>query len=340
MDTRSERYANNDTSSEEVFGSRAARNAGLYREIREADVGNYNVHSNSKVIDSTSGNSIDVEHIKSILDTHYHEAPRIRTIPIEDIPKRETKTESVFENTKEYDINSILNKAKEGREENYEEDRAKKLRDTQFDILNNLNINPKDYIEEYDDDNFEIEDTGVSIETSEETSRTLQDLIDTIALNEKAVRKELDLEKDKELEENSFVKELDDDDDTDPLDIFEDLKGDDNTVTLDGLKEKTEALMAVMDDNKDIKDRIREEFGHTDDDTFEDDEDDKTKKLNDTSSLDKSFFTTSTTFKDSDFESFEDIEGKHKLSAFGKFVIIVLVLAFLAGVAILVKSFL
>lgn len=323
MDTRSERYANNDTSSEEVFGSRTARNADLYREIREADVGNVDVRSNAKVIDNNSGNSIDVEHIKSILDTHYNDTPKIRTIPIEDTPKREDRVSTVFETTKEYDINSILSKAKEGREENYEEDRIKKLRDTQFDILSNLNINPKDYIEEYDDEDVKVEDTGISVEVPEDTGRTLQELIDTIALNEKQVRKEFNLD------ETSDITS-DDNEDTDPLDIFEDLKGDDNTVTLDGLKEKTEALMLKMEEEATGINLIEND----------EDADEEEKKHEKTTSLDQSFFTTSTNFKKSDFESFEDLDEQKGLGPVAIIVIIILVLIFLAGVFFLVKRFL
>ena len=43
------------------------------------------------------------------------------------------------EETKEYDINAILNKARNNKEINYERDRLKKIHDTQYDILKSLN---------------------------------------------------------------------------------------------------------------------------------------------------------------------------------------------------------
>lgn len=328
MESRSSRYTENDNTSEEVFGSRTARNAGLYREIRESAVDNYNVRSNARVIDNNSGNSIDIDHIKSILDTHYNDSPKLHTIPIEEPKeKEETKPKSIFEITKEYDINTILNKAKEGREVNFEEDRVKKLRDTQFDILNNLHIDPKDYIEEYDDDNVEVTDTGVSIETSEETSKTLEDLINTIALNEKEVKKGLKIKDETEEEETQ--------EDTDPLDIFSDLKGADNTVTLEGLQEKTQELLGELDSKlEDIKKQKEQNTSK--------DEDDNEIKEDKTTSLDNSFFTTATKFKKSDFEDeeFEEIEKERSGGGIViKIIIIILVIAFLAGLAILIKSF-
>ena len=61
--------------------------------------------------------------IKSILDTHYKDAPKRRSIAIEDEEIVKTKAEE----TKEYDINVILDKAREVKEDDYEKERNKKL---------------------------------------------------------------------------------------------------------------------------------------------------------------------------------------------------------------------
>ena len=320
MDSRQEKNSNFDESTEQVFGSRTARNADLYREIREADVGGYDVKSNAKVIDVHSGNNIDIDHIKSILDTHYNDPPRIHTIPIEESKPVEREKKSIFDTTKEYDLNAILNKAKEGREDVYEEDRAKRLHNTQFDILSNLNIDPKDYIEEYDNDNVEIEDTGERVTTSESESKTLQDLIDTIALNEKEIRKELNIDP-----------PLEEDGDTDPLDIFSDLKGTDDTVTLEGLQEKTQSLLEELDANLEKTSKKEEP----------EDNNDIQEEKEKTTSLDNSFFTTSTKFNKKDFEEdFEDLKEDGKGSIVNKIIIIFLSIVFIAGLVILIKSFL
>ena len=52
------------------------------------------------------------------------------------------KPNKIFE-TKEYDINVVLDEAKVEKKENYEEDKARKIRDTQFDILKDLDIDEK-----------------------------------------------------------------------------------------------------------------------------------------------------------------------------------------------------
>ena len=74
------------------------------------------------------------------------------------------------EEEKDYDLVSVLEKAREKREIDYEKERYKKLRDTQYDILKNLNIKerPKP---EIDEEKFNTQE------------RTLIDLINTVAIN-------------------------------------------------------------------------------------------------------------------------------------------------------------
>ena len=273
-------------------GSRTVRNNQLYKEISKTELENFEVKSNATVIGNNRG-SIDVEKIKSILDTHYNDVPKRRSIKI-DPPKEDAKPKPIFE-TKEYDINVILDKAKEGKVENYSEDRAKKLRDTQFDILSNLNIKREDFIEDYDGDSDFSKDHSREDSTA---ARKLEELINTITLNEQDVKKE----KEKLINENTAVSET-----TDPLDIFEDLKGDENTAILEGLQEKTEKLI---------------------------------QKMEQTTSLDNSFFTKSTTFKDTDFEDFKDLEEKEGSGIIVKIIVALLIIVFVVGVVILVKSFL
>ena len=246
--------------------SRASRNQKLYKEISKAELDNYEVRSNEAVIGDNKG-SIDVEKIKSILDTHYKDAPKRRSIAIEDEEIVKTKAEE----TKEYDINVILDKAREVKEDDYEKERNKKLRNTGFDILNSLDFN----------------------EEKEESSHKVSD---KISINEKAIKKASE--------------------ESDPLALLEDLKGSDNTEVIEG----------IHDDNEKTKETVFEEINSND------------VKEN-TTSLDKSFFTESTKFKKEDFDDFSDIEDS-KSSVFVKIIIVLLILAFVAGIVILVKSFL
>ncbi len=159
MSSRMNKYYNED----ELISTRYSRNEDLYKEISKSELNNFEVKSNTTILGENE-KEIDVEKIKKILDTKYNSLPKRKSIRIEDV--EEEKVEQ--EDTKEYDINVILEKAREKKSDNYEEERFKKLRDTQYDILNNLNLNKNNL----DDDECDAEEN-------------LKTLINTIALNEK-----------------------------------------------------------------------------------------------------------------------------------------------------------
>ena len=157
MNSRMNKYY----SEEELVGTRYHRNEELYKEISKNEIDNYDIKSNATVIGDNK-NEIDVEKIKKILDTKYNNAPQRQSIRLE----QEEVVEEEKEPTKEYDINVIIEKAKEGKQENYEEERLKKIHNTQFDILKNLDVAKKE-----DNDDEDIDEN-------------LKSLINTIALNE------------------------------------------------------------------------------------------------------------------------------------------------------------
>lgn len=256
MKTRMEKYYDNH---EESVGSRSSRNEELYKEINKSEIEKFEINSNATIL-ANSGRNIDVEKIKKILDTKYKETPRRRSIVLDDVEEQEDIS---LDKTREYDINAILERAKEQKEFDYEKDRLKKIRDTQFDILKNLNLK-----EESED----LEDTA---------ENDLMTLIDVINEKEKTKQKDLD-----------------------PLDILTDLKGDENTVILDGLKEEIDAKI--------IEEKKEE------------------------SKIDDSFYTTSVNFTQSDFDDFNDLKAEvnsHKLLI--RIVIGLVVVAIVAGLAIL-----
>ncbi len=259
--------------------SRASRNQELYKKISKTELENFEVKSNEAVIGDNKG-SIDVEKIKSILDTHYKDTPKRKSIAIEDDEVVKTKTEE----TKEYDINIILDKAREDKEADYEKERNKKLRNTGFDILKNLDFNEN-----------KMES---SHKISDETAEELANLINTISINEKAIKKASE--------------------EGDPLALFEDLKGSGDT----------EVIGAIHEDIEKTKETVFEEVNNDD-----------TNEKENTTSLDKSFYTKSTKFDKDDFDDFADIEDG-KSSIFVKIIIFLLIVAFIAGIVILVKSFL
>ena len=249
--------------------TRFRKNEELYKEINKSELNSYDIKSNATVL-CENKNEIDVEKIKKILDTKYGEIPKRKSIRL-DI-EEDIKEEK--EITKEYDINVILEKAREGKEENYEEERLKKIRDTQFDILKNLNLEA----------NRDLKD----LEPEDKSEEDLKTLINTIAFNES-----------KSKEENS----------NSDLDILSELKGSGNTEVLSGLKEEIEK------------------------------EETKANELQ----MINSFYTSSNMIKNKDFEDIEDNEDFAKdveaNNTFLKILIAIVILVFIAGIIIIIKTF-
>jgi len=225
MQTRMQKYydeKNNNTL------LRQQKNENLYENIKNCEVDDYRLDTNITVIEDDVQN-IDVERIKKILDTKYNQTPKRRSIVIEE---PEEEIDISLDETREYDINVILERARSEKEDNYEKERLKKLRDTQFDILNSLEIEnekEEEFIEESTDNN------------------ELMELINTITA------RELNLTK------NNVEKE----EDLDPLDILTDLKGSDDTIIIGGAKEEesigeTSPIMSLEEADK-IKPQIIEE---------------------------------------------------------------------------------
>lgn len=236
MQTRMEKY----TDAHEELGSRSKKNEDLYKSISNEELDQYTIKTNATVL-SDNGTNIDIDHIKRILETRYNEVPKRKSISI---PEEETTEDSTQIETKEYDINLILEKAKEQENLDYEKNRFKKLRDTQYDILKDLNLGNGSNKTSADDEKVDKDE--------------LLELINTITQ--------------KELENKQKS--------NDPLDLFPDLKGDDDTVVLDGMQEDiTNSLSNVPVEDE---------------------------------TLDKSFYTTTTSFTQSDFDDFDDLKKEVK----------------------------
>ena len=162
-----EKY-NSDTEAEAKAISRTSRNKRLYDEIKNTELTRFNSFNNARVIDE-GAKEIDLNKIKKYIEK----------INDEKVEKRRSllDTKGLYEERhleeeeeKDYDLVSVLEKAREKREIDYEKERYKKLRDTQYDILKNLNIKerPKP---EIDEEKFNTQE------------RKLIDLINTVAIN-------------------------------------------------------------------------------------------------------------------------------------------------------------
>lgn len=296
MDSRMNKYSEKDNM------SRVSRNHQLYQEINDSELDSFSVKSNATVIGNQEP-EIDIEKIKKILDTKYNEAPKRRSIRVE---PREEESKLVDDTpTKEYDLNVILEKAKGEKSETYEEARAKKLRNTQFDILNNLKIDNTKYVDEEDGaSQYETEKTEMN-----KAEEDLMELINTITINEAKI-------KDAQKEEHS-----EDEFDTggvDPLSILEDLKGSEDTAVYDKMVEevKTSATSNIV-----LKDK----------------KSDETKEEKEDTKIDDSFYTKSL-FKKKDFvdDEFSDV----KPNVWIKIVIAIVIIAFAVGLFLFLRSFL
>ncbi len=139
MSSRMDKYKDNP----EFLGSRAKKNEELYQEIIYDDLEDINLESNAHVIGENE-KSINIEKIKELLEKKYPSEQRnsrtARPLAVDFDYEEEEKKEIDDEETKEYDINAIIEKAKLDKEVDYERERLKKIRDTQYDILKGLDL--------------------------------------------------------------------------------------------------------------------------------------------------------------------------------------------------------
>lgn len=266
MQTRMEKY----TDAHDDIGCRYQKNEELYKKISDEELDKYTVKTNATVL-SDNGTNIDIDHIKRILETRYNEAPKRKSISIPEEDIQDTDIDQI--ETKEYDINLILEKAKEQEVVDYDKNRFKKLRDTQYDILKDLNLNKDKDIDDAENEKVDKDE--------------LQELINTIT------QKELENRKKEE----------------DPLDLFPDLKGNDDTVVLDGMKEEIDETLNVV--------KVEDE------------------------DLDKSFYTNTSSFTQSDFDDFEDLKKEVKSHKIILIIFTILIIcALLLGIFFLLNNFL
>lgn len=227
MKTRMQKYYDGDSNTL----LREQKNLHLYDNMDNIEDIDYKIDTNATVLQDDA-RDIDVEHIKKILDNKYNQAPKRRSIILDEEEPEDLDIN--LDETREYDINAILERARSDKEVNYEKERLKKLRDTQFDILSSLDVE-----DEKTTDNHN--------EVSEEHNE-LMDLINTITARELVSKEQTEEVKEKEV---------------DPLDILTELKGSDDTVVVGAAREsesigETSPIMSLEEADK-IKPLVMEE---------------------------------------------------------------------------------
>lgn len=223
MPSRMEKYYNNT----ESRTSRTTRNTELYRNLYDGKE-----YTNVEGIATIEKNDeIDLNKIQELLKAHEDIKQERKPIVRRQLRKIEEEPEEIEE--KNYDIMDVLNKAKD---EYSDDNKSRSLKNTQYNILKNINVK----------------------EAKEEDS--LKDLINTIT-------------------NTSVLNKLGDRDLS--LNLLEELKSDDNTMI--GAKGSNEIFKNEVEKNKD-----------------------------DNEDIDKSFYTSSLSFGEKDFEQLNDIKSSLK----------------------------
>ena len=327
--------------------SRTKRNQGVYNQTDLGELSRIKTNTNVSVI-SDAPKEIDLEKIKNyVYSMDNKEEDEKRKKLLLEIPEEEPVKEVVRREEKEYDINAVLERAKDKRNSDYEVDRHRKLSNTQIDILKNIKIREDRIEEERDPDITEPID---ELNTEE---KTIVDLIQDIQSHgkKKELFEELMGEEDDtvvapielEASKNDNLKE-------DLLDMTHDLESikiPENEFTHEiniekellkveeKAKQKDERLTEdILRDLDNIK--MDEDVEMNDDEEESDEEDDETPKIKE---VDKSFYSNSMTFNKSDFDGFEDLEnGVKKSSALTKLAIVFIVVLLL-GTIFLILNF-
>lgn len=216
--------------------SRQQKNEELYQSIKNSEIKDFDSTSNIKIIGESNG-GIDVNKLRDILEKNYQEPTKTRRIKYEDISNDDQEKEVELEKTRDFDINTILEQAREEKVDDYEKDRLKKIRDTQFDILKSLELDKE-------------ENSKVA---KEETKEELLELINTININEKK----------KELEVNN-----NETDKMDPLDILTELKGD-GTIVAGAALLKDDIKEVTKDEDENIEEDVKENDKSKKDEEFD-----------------------------------------------------------------------
>ncbi len=316
--------------------SRTKRNQNVYNMTELGELSRIKTNTNVSVI-SDAPKEIDLEKIKNYVYSLDNEEEKRRRISLE-LPEEEPVKEVVRKEEKEYDINSVLERARDKRNSDYEVDRHRKLSNTQIDILKNIKIK-EDRIEEEIDT-----DITCPIDELNTEEKTIVDLIQDIQSHGK--KKELfeDLMGgsddtvvapiELEASKNDSLK-------SDLLNMTHDLESikipeNDFTheinIEKELLKEDNDIILKNIDNNFSLGD---DEEVETDDESDDEnnEEDVKIKEV------DKSFYSNSLTFNKSDFDGFEDLEnGVKKSNALTK-VAIFFICLLLLGTIFLILNF-
>ena len=227
--------------------ARSARNEELYKKIQDMDT-----YSNIAAVEMIAKtNEIDISKVKEMIKNreNYKKEKQYRNaFNIEqDNPKKED-VQTYFEEEKNYDIMDILNKAKNGHEE---DNTNRSLKNTQYDVINELNLRNDNY---------------------EDSEEELKDLIHTIAQ--------------KKNEDSGLLDDL----------------------TSDTMVGEASSIHKILEDEKKQQSNV-----------------------DNTSEMDKSFFTSAMSFTDKDFEDLKNMGHRVKKN---NILLIIMIIVFILAIVL------
>ena len=284
--------------------SRTQKNKNLYEDVRNSSLTEFDVNSNISVIDNQS-DVIDVDRIRNILDRRYSDAaPKRRSIEIPDYD--EPLMDEPLEDTKEYDINAILEKTKKGRNVDYNKERLKKVRETQFEILKNLDLEIKKVDE-------------AKSETRQKEEENLMNLINTITSLEMKNRAKTQ----EDSEALALLDLIDDEDEKEEDEIIEETSEEE----VEEKNERTTGIVIVEEDEEEV---VEEDEEPTEENQVvlepsEDEEEKKTRDEHIEATLSKLNIDISA------YDDFKDVAQNDVGSIILKIVIFIIVIALVIG---------
>lgn len=336
MQSRMDRYRDNNVDMEledsSLYSSRIKKNQDLYKEVGNLELHEFDLNSNASVIGDSNEN-IYIDEIQDILSEKYREDTRRKSFgDTEEISLPKIN----LDETREYDLNSVLEKVKETKETSYEDNRLRKIRSTQYDILKDLDnlTNDEDIEDEdlglYDNKNVDVPEEKSQddeyTKTKQSSEEELLGLINTI------------VSKEKKYDSESFG-------DLDPLDILSDLRGDEDTKVMGAIQmdEEDENTLGLSTSELDLDNEQKIDYIKEDEKEIELSETSEKLKVNeeDENTFSDSFMTASVKITEDDFDDFDDLKEK---GGFGKFLlkllIFLIIIAFIAGLVVLANKFL
>ena len=293
MNSRMSKYHHDD----DAIGKRVDKNRDNYKDFSEMNLDNLNLTNNVSVL-NTEKSELDISDIRDLISKQYAN-PRDKELDSLTLEPEATDLEV----TKEYNLKDAMDKAYSERENDYEKNRYKKLRDTEYEILKSINVSDND---------------ESPILKDKEEGEVLTSLLKTI--DENALRRS---------------KQSDE--------LLGDLISDSKTGMLEPIKPDTDELditppkPTLVEELERTKQLSRKEIM----DELEQEKEKEETKIDLQPTNTNTFYTGKLSIEDGDLEDFKDLEQEMKSNGLlVKVLIILLVLVVLVVAAYLLNKYL